>query len=489
MDICSRDELVKKTGRGVMWNLYSQILQYTIRFFVIFILARLLDPSDFGVFAMAMVFIEFVEPLREWGFQAALIYRKEIDEEYRSTAFWSICVVGLSLYLLILISSRFIGKFFNNSEVSQILPFIAFGMLFTPFGAIQWAMLTRELKFNTIANRNILAEVLYGATACVLAFNNFGVWSFVIGTIVREFTWTFALWFSYKWRPSFIFSVVKFKEILNYGINCMGSSIINSLTNNVDNLIVGKFLGTIKLGYYNLAYNTVNHPQTKLVSQISSVAFPFFSIIQDEKERSKNAYEKTIKVILLSITPILAVLFVSADKFILVFYGIKWLQASLIIQIMCFYGFLKAVSFSSGAIFLSKGKTATYFKINLFKFVLFLLMLLFGVRYGLVGVAIAVLFHSIIVFIPTFYFACKILDLSCSRIYFIVLRYILLYLIIVGIIWCCDRIILRYFDPIPLIFLIINMFLGLIIYLTILAIFIRSDLYLMVDLVKKTFRK
>jgi len=489
METRFHQNLSKKLGKGVAWNIFSQVLQQAIRLCVIFILARLLNPADFGIFAMAMVFIEFIEPFREWGFQAALIYKQDIDEEYKSTAFWSICVVAVSLYLSALILASSIGRFFNNSEVSKIIPFVALGILFAPLGAVQWAMLVRDLKFNAIAGRNAVAEVLYGTTACVLAFNNFGVWSFVIGSIVRELTWSLALWIFYKWRPLFKFSITKFKEILGYSVNCTGISVLNSGINNVDNLLVGKFLGTIKLGFYNLAFNTVSHPQTKLASQISIVTFPAFSIIQNNKERILSAYEKTLRAIMLVTVPPLAILFTSAKEFISVFYGNKWLESVFLIQIMCFYGLLRAIASASGSVFLSKGRAALYLKINILKLAIFLVALLYGLRYGIIGVAFAVLAYSVITFLPVFYYTNKTLGANNLRLYTAVFQYIVVYFSIIGIVWYCDRVILQCYEPMPILHLGINIVLGISVYFAILVMFLRSDLHLMFDLVKKLLKK
>lgn len=483
------NELTKKAGKGVFWNITAQFFQQIIKFFTILVLARLLSPGDFGLFSMVLVFTDIISPLREWGFQAALIYKKDIDEEYRSTAFWSICLVALALYLLSVISARFVGAFFHNPVVSRIIPVVSIGILLSPIGSIQWAMLMRDLKIRPIAIRNIFAEIMYGATACILALNNFGVWSFVAGNIVRELTWSMILWTSYKWRPLFVFNIRKFKEIVSYGADCMGISVLNAMITNIDNVIVGKFFGAIKLGFYNLAFNTVSHPHTKLAAQVSSVTFPAFSIIQDDIDRVQNAYRNATKAIMMLAIPFLSVLFVSAKEFVTVFYGSKWLLATPLIQIMCFYGFIQAALSPTSSVFLSKGKTGSLLKINFVRLVLLFSILIFGVRYGINGVAASLLLYSIIMGFLIFYFVSKLLSMRPIKFYFVILRYAAIYFLLSGAIWLSSRLLLQHYEVTPLCGLTINFGIGMVIYPGLMLLFARKDLFTAFALAKKISNK
>lgn len=478
------DSLVKKAGKGVAWNLLSQIVQQAVQFVVIIILARKLTPGDFGIFSMALIFAGLLEPLRQWGFQAFLIQKKDITQEYEDTAFWSICFIGICLFVISITCAPLVGHFFSNPRVSSIFAVIALGFLLSPIGAIQWALITRDLNFKAIAIRGILVTFIYASCVCVLAVKGFGVWALVFAALCRELAWSVIFWLTSDWRPRLQFSADKLKEMLGFSLNSIGSGVLKYIINNIDNLTVGKFLGAANLGFYNMAFNTVSHPQAKLVTHISTVSFPAFSSMKDDMDRFKETYFKIISIVLLVITPILAILFTSAKNFVMIFYGGKWLPAVLPIQIMCLYGFVKALTSISGSVFLSNGRADLDLKMNVFKLTVFILSLTFGLRYGIVGVSIAVLVYSIIIFSPEFYFANKLLKVTALRFYSIVARYLALFFLISGVILIVGFY-LKDHAMAPLFQLILNMLICFLVYAAALIVFFKSDLENAIRLFRK----
>lgn len=482
------DDLVKRAGRGVGWNMSSQIVQQAIRFIVIIVLTRLLAPGDFGIFAMVLVFTEFIAPFREWGFQAALIQRENIDEEYQSTAFWSISGFAVLIYFLSCLSAPSIGRFFNSALVGQIIPAIALIFLVSPFGSIQWVLLTRKLNFRILAFIQMAATFFYGLSACLLAFRGYGVWSFIWATLIMEASRSIMFWISYRWRPLFKFSFVKFKELLSFATSCTGSGVLNYGINNFDNLMVGKCLGAAPLGFYNLAFNTVSQPQMRVVSQITSVAFPVYSRIKDDKERLREVYLKTIKMIAAISVPLIAIIFVATRDFVLVFYGPKWLPAVLPIKIMSLFGLIRALTSVAGPIFLSQGKPNIEFKLTVFRLFVFAGFVSYGVTRGINGVALAVLVYSLVNFFPTFYLSNRLLDIKQSRFYAPVFKYFILCLVIIAILIMEELIYQRFALNNVLLRLVFSVAVGLLSSFFLLKSFLRGDYHALVDLIKEVIR-
>lgn len=481
------DNLVKKAAHGVGWNIFSQGAQQAIKFIVIIILTRLLSPEDFGIFAIVLVFTEFIRPFREWGFQAAIIQKENIDSEYQNTAFWSICGLALTLYTLSLISAHFVGWFFRSALVTQIIPVIALIFLMTPFGAVQWALLSRTLNFKVIALRDIAATLCYGVAVCILAFKGLGIWSFVWATIIRELAYSVMFWFSYDWRPAFKFNRDKFRDLWKFSFSCTGTGILNYGINNFDNLMVGKFLGAVSLGFYNLAFNTISQPQTRIISQITNVIFPVYSIIKDDLERIREAYLKTVKTVMIITIPLISILFVAAHDFVLVFYGSKWLPAVMPIRIMCFYGLIRALTSIASPVFLSKGRPDIEFKLTIFKLCVFILCIFFGIPYGIVGVSIAVLFYALFSFFPIFYLSDRLLGIKQGKFYAIIFKYAICSFIIIGFLWTMNSFLPWTAAVSPFLRLGWNITLGLFIYLILVVVFLRQDFDAFVRLTKKVF--
>ncbi|MDD5165868.1 MAG: lipopolysaccharide biosynthesis protein [Candidatus Omnitrophica bacterium] len=479
--------LAKKTIRGISWNMLSQIIQQVIRFVVIIVLTRFLSPQDFGIFAMAIVFTEFIHPFRERGFQIALVQKDNIDEGYQSTAFWSICCLAVVLYAISYISAPFVGWFFHSPLLAQIIPVIALIFLMTPFGAIQWALLNRKLDFKLMAFIETVAVLGYGVAACILVSKGFGVWSLVLATLIREFIYSLMFWFSHSWRPLFKFSFKKFKELLRFGASCTGADILNYGINYFDNMMVGKFLGAAPLGFYNLAFNTITQPETKIIWQVVGVVLPVYSLIKDDQERIRRAYLKTIKMVMIIIVPIISILFIEASDFVLTFYGSKWLPTVLPIRIMCFYGLIRALTCIATPIFLSKGRPDIEFKLTIFRLCIFVLSVFIGIRYGIIGVSTAILFYALVSFFPTFYLSDKLLGIRHRVFYVNLLKYAAFLFVIIGLLGLSNYFLARLAIQSHLLRLLSNSCLGLFIYFFLLFIFSKDDLDYFIAVIKKAF--
>lgn len=478
-------DLAKKTGRSIVWNFTNQIIQQMMNILVVMVLARLLTPGDFGIFAMVVIFSNLAEPFREWGFQAYLIQKKDIDREYEDTAFWSICAIGMLLFVLGVICAPFVGSFFNNHEVAKYVRALSIVFLISPLSSVQWALACRAMDFRIITIRDLFGALVYGCTVCLLAFNGFGVWSMVIACLCRELIFALVYYLIHYWRPRIRFSPSKFKEMLGFSIHCMSSGVLKFFTNNIDNILVGKLLGATDLGLYNLAFNTVSLPQVKLVAHINAVAFPAFSSIQNDKERLRNVYLKSLRMVLLLVVPLLSILFITAKNFVLVFYGEKWLSAVLPIQIMCLYGLIRSLNATTETVFLSIGRPDIQFKMSLLRLVIFVVFLFFGMRYGIVGVSIAVLLYSLVVFYPSIYFCNRLLAIRSLDLCSILLRYLGLSLSMITAIVMLNIFIIHTYITGSFMQIMSDVLAGFLVFILALKIFFPNDLKDAIQFIRK----
>lgn len=481
-------ELSRKVTKGFAWNSSNQIVQQIVQFAVIVFLARILRPSDFGLFSMSIIFVDLIRPFRQWGFQAFLIQKNKIDDEYNDTAFWSMCILGSILYFITILTAPMFGAFFDNREVARLVSVIGIIFLLSPFGAVQWALLNRDLNFKIIAIRDVVVSLIYGVTVIILALKGFGVWALIIASIFREALWSFLFWIIYEWRPRFRFSFSKMKEMLGFSSNCMGTGLMNYFINNIDNILVGKYLGATNLGVYNLAFNTVSHPQTKFVTHITTVTFPALSSIKEDIQKFKDYYLKMIKIVLIIALPILSVLFVSSKDFVRVLYGEKWISAAIPIQIMCFYGLIRALSALSGTALLSKGRPDIDFRIGILRLFIFGIFLAIGLSHGVIGVSLSVLAYSIVNAIVTFYVSNKILNIDNLSFYKMFLKYVVTAIFLTIIIFMMKS---RFYNNIPYgpsARLLINFIFGFLLYYSVAVLFFKNDIKILSELVKKIFK-
>ena len=411
------ETLRKKTLKGIIWTAISNFGQQGIQFVVTIILARLLTPKDFGLVGIASIFIGLATVVNQLGIGAALVQRKDLDEGHLTSAFWTNITMGTVLCILMIGFAPFIASYFKNPQVIPILRVLSLTFLLGSLSIVPGSLLRRELLFNKLAYINISALVISGLVSVILAFLGYGVWSLVWGRIVQVVAGITLIWLIVSWRPSFSFSLKKFKELFSFGISVLGTNLLTYIKKNSDYFIIGKFLGASSLGIYTMAYNMVTLPQRKLSTVITTVAFPAFSKIQDEAEKIREGFFTMISSISFVTFPILAGLCAVAPELVRVFLGEKWVGAIRPIQILCIPGALYSIGTTVGSVFYAKGRPDLEFKCDLISFSILLGLLLVGVRHGIIGVSLAVMLSSIISFFLFFGVLSRLIQISFLQIF------------------------------------------------------------------------
>ena len=404
--------LKAKTIQGVGWSGISQVVAQGFQFAVNIILARLLFPEDFGIVGMALIFTAFIATINELGLGSAIVQRKNINEKHLSTAFWASIFIGLILCIATIIISPLVASFFEEELVRFIVIVLSVGFVFGSFGVVHRALLEKKIDFKKIAITEIISSVFFGIVSIALALFGFGVWSLVIGSLVKSFVSSMILWIVCPWKPQMIFNYKSFKELFGFGKNVMGSRIIQYFSSNIDYLLIAKFLNASSLGLYTLAYQMAIVLPLKISSIISRVMFPIFSTIQDDNIKMRIGYLKVIKYTSLITFPLFTGLIIIAPQFILIAMGEKWTQMILPLQILCISGMLKSIGIHVGFILLSKGRSDIHIKWVIFVAIVLPISVLIGIQYGIIGVALAITITSLLLFMIIQKIANKMIDLS-----------------------------------------------------------------------------
>lgn len=409
--------LKKSFLKGIAWTGVSRFSTRAIQFIVTIILARLLFPEDFGILGMAMLFIQLAQTINQLGLASAIIQKNKVDDEHLSSAFFANLIVSVILCMITILISGLVASFFNNDFVKPILVWLSFMFILGSLRSVQNAILTKELKFNILAIISICETFCSGLISVILAFLEYGVWSLVWGRLFSTFIGVFLTWFLVSWKPKPIFVYSKFKELFKFGANVMGTNALTTVYNNVDYLIIGKFLGSTPLGIYTMAYNIVTLPQRKFSSIITQVAFPVFSKLNYDNARIAKNYLKIIHSISIITFPALVGLLILAPEFIDVLFSEKWEGVIIPMQIMCVVGMLKSVGTTVGAIYYAKGRPGLELKLDIVSVLTLVPLLLLGVKNGIIGVSICVLVHSLMIRIMYFGFLAKMIDIRLIDIF------------------------------------------------------------------------
>lgn len=389
-------ELKKHFLHGVVWTGLRRFGEQGIQTVTTIILARILSPQEFGVIGIANIFILFANTINQLGVAGAIIQRKEIDEGHLSSAFWANMVTGVVLCLIMTGLSYPAAVFFKNVQVQPVLATLSLIFILGAFRIVQNARFSRTFQFGKLASIAIGEMLANSVVAIVLAVQGFGVWSLVWGRLFGVLTGGIIAWGQSPWRPKFLFEMEKFKQLFRFGMYTLMTNILTYFGQNLDYILIGRFLGTGPLGVYTMAYNMVTLPQRKISTMITGVAFSVFSRIQDDNKRMARNYLNMLRYISFVTFPLLTGLMVLAPLFVRVVLSEKWEAAIVPMQILCVLGMYSSLSTTTGSIFCAKGRPDLELKTDIVLLTGLVCFLSVGVRFGINGVALAVTLMSFV---------------------------------------------------------------------------------------------
>lgn len=411
------DNLKTLAVSGVKWNTLAMVISSVLQFAALAILARLLTPADFGLMGMVMVVINFAQALADMGMSNAIIQKKTVPKDHLSSFFWLNVFTAVLLSVLTLLLRPLAVLYFEKPALSGYLSFAALIFLFSSASQTFTALLAKGLQFRTLALTEVLATTAYSISAIAFALHGLGVLSLIFGQLVRSSFFSLLLFLIFRkiWLPGLHFRMRELHEYFSFGLYQMGERILNFLNANVDYLVIGRFLGPSALGYYSLAFQLMTFPLNRINPVLTKVAFPAFSRIQDDNARLRSGYCRVIGYISLVSFPLLFGMLLLAPEFIDLVYGSDWRPCVHSLQVLALVGIFWSVGNPVGSLLLAKGKANVGFYWNLFAVAMTSLGVLFGVRWGIEGVAWSLLALQVPFFFIIQPIVNRLMDLKLSE--------------------------------------------------------------------------
>jgi len=386
--------------KGVSWMSGARFINRILTFVKIAVLARVLTPTQFGVFGIATLLLALLEILTETGINVVLVQIKIDIDEYIDSA-WIVSIIrGALISLAIIISSPFIASFFHTQAALNILLFISLVPLVRGFVNPSEVKFQKELLFKYQFIFNTFLILIDASTSIIVAYFTHSVYSLVVGLLSSALLEILLSFLFIKPRPKFAFKINHVKEIFHKGKWVTAYSIFNYFGQNGDNIVVGRVLGASPLGIYAMAYNIAILPISEIADVVSQVVFPVFSKIESDRQRLKLAFLKTIGIISAGTIFLGGIIFLFPREIVIIVLGSQWLSAVTVLKVLAVYGILRAISGTSSAMFLGAGKQKYVTAITLTRsaaLMITIFPLVFA--YGIIGAAYSALF-SVLVEIP-----------------------------------------------------------------------------------------
>lgn len=395
-----KESLINKTVRGAGWSFADSIITQGITFVVGIVLARLLTPDEYGLIGIILIFIAIFNCIVDSGFSQALIRRNDITDKDYNTVFITNMAVSLLLFAVLFFCAPIISTFFSRPELTKLMRAMSVILVINAFSIIQQTILIKKIDFKTQTKISIIASLCSGVIGIVLAVMGYGVWSLVAQQISRQSLNALLLWVFSKWRPKLKFSKESFISLFGFGWKLMTSTLIDTIWNNVYQVVIGKCYSSAVLGQYTRASQYSTLCSSTLSSTIQRVSYPALSSIQDDKPRLKAAYKRIIKVTMLVTFVLMLGMVGSAKSMILVLIGEKWLPAVPFLQIISFYMMLYPLHAINLNMLKIQGRSDMILRLEILKKIIAIGPLLLGVFVGIYWM----LAGSVVVGVISYYF-------------------------------------------------------------------------------------
>ena len=317
------DDTKSKAIGGFYWFGLEKIITFSLVFFITMVLSRLLTPKDFGVVAAVQIVISFADIFSFLGVGPAIIQKKELIDDDIVTANILNLLFGVVVYSIIFVFSKVISSFVGISDV-RILNVLAIVVLLHSLSGVSSSLLMKDMRFKTISKIHIAAQISYGIVAILLAYLGFGPWALIAGRLVLTTTSTIInLWIlPLRIKPQINWTSAK--DLLIFGSGITITKILNNFALQGDSWVASRYLGTIKLGYYNRAFSLFSMPTSMLGTILSRVLFPLLSKFQDRHEKLAYVFLNLNALLALLSMPVSIFLFLSANEIVNLVLGDGW---------------------------------------------------------------------------------------------------------------------------------------------------------------------
>ncbi len=382
-------DLKEKTIRGGAARLASQVASLVLRTGALVVLARLLDPRDFGLVGMVTAFTGVLTWFRDFGLSAAAVQRPEITTEQHSTLFWINVLFGALLALVTLAAAPAIAAFYHEPRLVWVAAVLGTAFLFNAVGIQHSALLQRQMRFTAMAVISMASLMAGTAIAICGAAIGYGYWALVASSVLTPLVASIGFWLATGWVPGLPRRRAGIRSMMHFGGTLTLNGIVAYVGFNADKVMIGRFLGVDAVGIYGRGFQLVNMPTDNVNSAVGEVAFSALSRLQNEPARLRSYFLKGFSFVLGLTFPITIACALFADDLVLVLLGPKWRASTEIVRLLAPTIVVMAIINPMGWLISSMGLVRRSLKIALVFTPLMVAGCVLGLPYGATGVAFA----------------------------------------------------------------------------------------------------
>jgi PST family polysaccharide transporter len=374
--------------RGALSLTLSRAATQLLSAAVIVVLARVLSPHDFAIFAIAYLFVNFLELMSDGGLSHAIVQIKELTKEISDGIFWLSLIIGCVQFCIAIILAGYAENFFAKPGLAEIIRWLSVVLIINSLFIVPYMSLERQMNMKARAQIDIYARGTGMAASCVAAIIGAGIWSFVFGQILSA---SIKLFFSYKkstYRPAFVELNNISPQLLGFGLKLVGLRLAWWINGRIDKLIAGKFLGTSDFGHYSFAFQLTASVQDVIRLVVGSISFPVLSREQGDTAAFNAKLLRIYRYAALVTVPVFLMGVILAEPLIITIFSEKWQSSIVIFQVFCVVQMLWAFTSIAEDAFVAQGKPAFPVKMNIIQLLVLGLAFSAGIMHGIPGMLV-----------------------------------------------------------------------------------------------------
>jgi polysaccharide transporter, PST family len=404
--------LRRASARGFAWTGGQTVAIRALSLVGFVVLARLLSPRDYGLAALATVFMMLFQMLAASGFSAALVQQVESEKADFDCVFWIGLATGVVLGAVLFAASWPLAAVLNQPGLRPLLQVLSLNPVFVGLGSAPQAWMQRRLAFSTLASTAIVANLVATVVGIAFAFAGLGVWSLIVQAVLAAGLNSVGMLARSGYRPAASFELDRFWPLFATSRNVLGTTLMTFLDQRTDDFLIGGFLGSVQLGIYSVAYRILIVMMDVLANSVRLVAFPVFSRVQSDRRRLANAYHSAARMSSVVAVPCFIFCLVAAPQIIAVFFGSKWSASVPVMQILCLFGAQFSVMQFNAALLLSVGRAPLLFRLTALSTGLHVAAFAVAVPFGIEWVAASYVICAYLVAPLNLYAAARELEAS-----------------------------------------------------------------------------
>lgn len=355
----------QKVAGGLFWSYGERIMAQLVSLIVSIVLARLLDPENYGVISIVMIFIAFCDAIVTGGFGNAIVQKKDADELDVNTMLCCSVATSILLYIIIFCAAPYIASFYNMPIIRPILRVLGLRLLISGVNSIQRAWIQKRMLFKRFFISTSFGTIISAVVGISMAYMGKGAWALVGQYLTNSFIDTTVLLITNDWKPRLQFSWKRAKEMLSYGWKVLVTTVVYTIEGDLRSLIIGKKFGSADLAYYDQGKKFPNLLVTNINTSISNVMFPVLSENQNDPTRLKQLCRRAVRIGIYLLSPMLIGLIGVADTFVIAILSEKWAPCIPFLRILTLVFLVRPFTTTCQQSILSVGRSDITLKIEI----------------------------------------------------------------------------------------------------------------------------